>query len=111
MKGSRSCGGVGERFWRFTLETTTDTAPSAGSAGSHNEYWRERWGAAASRLARRGPPDGRHPPLTPAARGCDPASYAAPWTAAVTMTTRQGPVFEYACHEGNDGAPGLADSC
>ena len=37
----------------------------------------------------------------------DPAFYAAPWTAAVPMTTRQGPLFEYACHEGNYGMPGI----
>ena len=37
----------------------------------------------------------------------DPAIYTAPWTAAVPMTTRQGPLFEYACHEGNYGLTGI----
>ncbi len=37
----------------------------------------------------------------------DPALYTAPWTAAVPMTTRQGPLFEYACHEGNYGLTGI----
>ena len=31
----------------------------------------------------------------------DPATFAAPWTAAIPMTAMQGPIFEYACHEGN----------
>ena len=37
----------------------------------------------------------------------DPAVYAAPWTAAVPMTTREGPLFEFACHEGNYGLGGI----
>ena len=37
----------------------------------------------------------------------DPTIYTAPWTAAVPMTTRQGPLFEYACHEGNYGMTGI----
>ena len=35
----------------------------------------------------------------------DPARHTQPWTAAVPMTTRQGPLFEYACHEGNYSIP------
>jgi len=31
----------------------------------------------------------------------DPATYTRPWTASVPMTKIQGPLFEYACHEGN----------
>ena len=31
----------------------------------------------------------------------DPTTFARPWTAAVPMRTAVGPVFEYACHEGN----------
>jgi hypothetical protein len=31
----------------------------------------------------------------------DPATYTRPWTAAVPMTKMEGPLFEYACHEGN----------
>ena len=31
----------------------------------------------------------------------DPTTFAAPWTAAIPMTAMQGPIFEYACHEGN----------
>ena len=37
----------------------------------------------------------------------DPTIYTAPWTAAVPMTTREGPLFEYACHEGNYGMTGI----
>ena len=240
-----------ERFRQFTLETTTDTVPPAGSAGSHNEYWRERGVLLHRTSLVVDPSDGRLPPLTPEARRLrsrlagawrtspadgpesrdlfercvtrglpgtmmgnfynhnyeilqtpdhvvilaemihdariipldgrphvdrrigqwlgdprgwweggtlviettnlravdqttisrglgvitlgtsaagrvverftrrgpdaidyrvtvdDPAFYAAPWTAAVPMTTRQGPLFEYACHEGNYGMPGI----
>jgi hypothetical protein len=31
----------------------------------------------------------------------DPATYTGPWTASVPMTRTDGPLFEYACHEGN----------
>ena len=31
----------------------------------------------------------------------DPATFAAPWTAAIPMTAMRGPILEYACHEGN----------
>ena len=31
----------------------------------------------------------------------DPTEYATPWTAAIPMTVLDGPLFEYACHEGN----------
>ena len=31
----------------------------------------------------------------------DPRTFAAPWTAAIPMTTLDGPILEYACHEGN----------
>ena len=33
----------------------------------------------------------------------DPESYTRSWTAAVPMTKTDGPIFEYACHEGNYG--------
>jgi hypothetical protein len=33
----------------------------------------------------------------------DPATWTAPWTAAFSMRTSEGPLFEYACHEGNYG--------
>ena len=31
----------------------------------------------------------------------DPTTFARPWTAAIPMTRLEGPMFEYACHEGN----------
>jgi hypothetical protein len=31
----------------------------------------------------------------------DPSTYTRPWTAAVPMTRIEGPLYEYACHEGN----------
>ena len=37
----------------------------------------------------------------------DPASFSRPWTAAIPMTKTQGPIFEYACHEGNYGMTNL----
>ena len=33
----------------------------------------------------------------------DPAEYTQPWTASIPMTTLEGGIFEYACHEGNYG--------
>ncbi len=33
----------------------------------------------------------------------DPTTFTADWTAAVPMTTIKGPIFEYACNEGNYG--------
>jgi hypothetical protein len=31
----------------------------------------------------------------------DPETWTKPWTASIAMTKTEGPVFEYACHEGN----------
>ena len=31
----------------------------------------------------------------------DPASWKQPWSAEIPMTRTEGPMFEYACHEGN----------
>jgi hypothetical protein len=37
----------------------------------------------------------------------DPASFTRSWTAAIPMTKTDGPIFEYACHEGNYGMTNL----
>ncbi|TDI23910.1 MAG: hypothetical protein E2P06_08495 [Acidobacteria bacterium] len=37
----------------------------------------------------------------------DPATYAVSWTAAIPMTRLEGPIYEYACHEGNYGMENL----
>jgi hypothetical protein len=37
----------------------------------------------------------------------DPASFARPWTVAIPMTRTEGPIYEYACHEGNYGMTNL----
>ena len=37
----------------------------------------------------------------------DPATFTKPWTAAVPMTKTQGPLYEYACHEGNYAMTGV----
>ena len=37
----------------------------------------------------------------------DPESFTRPWTAAIPSTRTQGPIFEYACHEGNYGMAGI----
>jgi hypothetical protein len=37
----------------------------------------------------------------------DPASFTKSWTAAIPMTKTEGPIFEYACHEGNYGMTNL----
>ena len=33
----------------------------------------------------------------------DPTTYTSPWTASMPMSRIEGPLFEYACHEGNYG--------
>ncbi len=35
----------------------------------------------------------------------DPSTWAAPWSAEVPLAKIDGPIFEYACHEGNYGMP------
>jgi len=37
----------------------------------------------------------------------DPETFTKPWTVEVPMTASEGPLFEYACHEGNYGMEGL----
>ena len=37
----------------------------------------------------------------------DPETWTAPWTALVPMTKTEGPMFEYACHEGNYSMEGI----
>jgi hypothetical protein len=37
----------------------------------------------------------------------DPANFTQPWTAAIPMKRSDGPMFEYACHEGNYGMTNL----
>ena len=37
----------------------------------------------------------------------DPATYQRPWTAILPMTKIAGPIYEYACHEGNYGMVGI----
>jgi hypothetical protein len=37
----------------------------------------------------------------------DPATWTRPWTAEIPMMRTDGPVYEYACHEGNYGAPNI----
>jgi hypothetical protein len=37
----------------------------------------------------------------------DPATYTRPWTVSLPMTKTEGPIYEYACHEGNYGMANL----
>ena len=37
----------------------------------------------------------------------DPAWYTQSWTASIPMTKVEGPLYEYACHEGNYGLPNI----
>ena len=37
----------------------------------------------------------------------DPATWTRPWTAEVPMMRTKGPIYEYACHEGNYGLPNI----
>jgi hypothetical protein len=37
----------------------------------------------------------------------DPATFAQPWSGAIPMNRAEGPIYEYACHEGNYGMAGI----
>jgi hypothetical protein len=37
----------------------------------------------------------------------DPATWTTPWSAEIPMTATKGPLYEYACHEGNYGMPDI----
>jgi hypothetical protein len=37
----------------------------------------------------------------------DPATFSKPWSASIPMTKSSGPIYEYACHEGNYAVPGI----
>ena len=40
----------------------------------------------------------------------DPATFIKPWTVQIPSTRTEGPIFEYACHEGNYGMSGILSS-
>ena len=37
----------------------------------------------------------------------DPPTFTQPWTASIPMTRVEGPLYEYACHEGNYALPNI----
>jgi hypothetical protein len=37
----------------------------------------------------------------------DPATWTRPWTGAIPMSPTAGPIYEYACHEGNSSLAGI----
>jgi len=37
----------------------------------------------------------------------DPTTWARSWTAQIPLNRNEGPLYEYACHEGNDGLSGI----
>jgi hypothetical protein len=37
----------------------------------------------------------------------DPSAFTAPWSAEIPMTTSDGPMYEFACHEGNQALPNM----
>ena len=37
----------------------------------------------------------------------DPTAFTKPWAGEIPMTKTEGPIYEYACHEGNYGMEGL----
>ena len=37
----------------------------------------------------------------------DPVNYRQPWTAEMPLRATRGPIYEYACHEGNYAMPGI----
>ncbi len=40
----------------------------------------------------------------------DPTAYARPWKGELTLTRSAGPIYEYACHEGNYALPSLMNA-
>jgi len=40
----------------------------------------------------------------------DPSAFTRPWKGELTMTRAPGPIYEYACHEGNYAMPNLLDA-
>lgn len=40
----------------------------------------------------------------------DPTAFTKPWTGEIPMVRAPGPLFEYACHEGNEGMRGILES-
>lgn len=39
----------------------------------------------------------------------DPTVFTQPWTVQIPLKRFEGPLYEYACHEGNDGLPGILE--
>ena len=39
----------------------------------------------------------------------DPTTWTQPWTARIPLNRNDGPLYEYACHEGNDGMTGILE--
>ncbi len=39
----------------------------------------------------------------------DPTTWVRPWTASIPLSRNAGPLYEYACHEGNDGLSGILE--
>ena len=39
----------------------------------------------------------------------DPTTWTRPWTARIPLNRNDGPLYEYACHEGNDGLAGILE--
>jgi len=37
----------------------------------------------------------------------DPATFTRPWRAEMPLNAARGPIYEYACHEGNYSLPGI----
>jgi hypothetical protein len=37
----------------------------------------------------------------------DPVTWTRPWSGAIPMSRIEGPIYEYACHEGNYALPGI----
>ena len=37
----------------------------------------------------------------------DPTTWVRSWTASIPLNRNAGPLYEYACHEGNDGMTGI----
>ena len=82
----------------LVIETTNFTGKTAFRGSSENMHLTERF--------KRVDPDTLLYEFTVD----DPAAFTKPWTAQIPSVRTEGPIFEYACHEGNYGMTGILSS-
>ena len=94
---------LAERERHILQEFGTDTVPPAGSAGSHNEYWRERGRLISRTSLLVDPADGKLPPFTLEGRRIQD-QVAAAWRTSATDGPESRDLFERCITRGLPGA-------